>query len=53
MPLPRQLLSLAPGQASKSITVHVTSGGAHEDDEVFEVELSNPAAARASARGRR
>ena len=36
-------LTFAPGEASKSFTVHVTSDAAHEGDETFQVKLSNTA----------
>ena len=34
-------LTFAPGEASKSLTVHVTSDATHEGDEAFQVKLSN------------
>ena len=34
-------LTFAPGEASKSFTVPVTSDATHEGDEAFQVELSN------------
>jgi Calx-beta domain len=36
-------LTFGPGEASKSVTVHVTSDAAHEGDETFQVKLSNAA----------
>jgi hypothetical protein len=36
-------LTFGPGEASKSLTVHVTSDAAHEGDEAFQVKLSNAA----------
>ena len=36
-------LTFGPGEASKSVTVHVTSDAAHEGDEAFQVKLSNAA----------
>ena len=36
-------LTFAPGEASKSATVDVTSDAAHEGDEAFQVKLSNAA----------
>jgi hypothetical protein len=35
------LLAFGPGEARKSITVHVTSDSAHEGDETFTLKLSN------------
>ena len=35
-------LTFGPGEASKSITVHVTSDAAHEGDETLQLKLSNP-----------
>jgi hypothetical protein len=37
----RGLLAFGPGEARKSITVHVTSDSAHEGDETFTLKLSN------------
>src|SRR4029079_9326915 len=34
-------LTFAPGEASKSLTVHVTSDAAHEGDETLQLKLSN------------
>ena len=34
-------LTFAPGEASKSVTVHVTSDAAHEGDETLQLKLSN------------
>jgi hypothetical protein len=36
-------LTFAAGETSKSVTVHVTSDGAHEGDEAFQLKLSNAA----------